>query len=138
MFAKLPPSLLVMSLIVLLTGCSKPKEATPPPVSATPPAQVEAQQSVSAPASVSPAPGPAGQGQVPPVASTPAPIPAPVNGNATATLNELSYQLRMYVAQTRKAPKTFAEFIAYSGVTAPQPPNGMHYAIRSGQVVLEH
>jgi hypothetical protein len=66
------------------------------------------------------------------------PVTPPQSGNFDATLSDLSYQLRLYVSGTRTAPKTFAEFIANSGVSAPQPPAGMHYAIRSGQVVLEH
>jgi hypothetical protein len=142
MFAKLSSLLVAVSLLVLFPGCRKPKEATPPPtpVSATAPAQAEVQQTPThLPAPVPQAPVPAGQFPGRPVAPAPPPavIPAPVNGNMSATLNELSLQLRMYVGRTRTAPKSFGEFIANSGISAPEPPNGMHYAIASGQVVLQ-
>jgi hypothetical protein len=143
MFAKLPSSLLAMSLIVLLPGCSKPKEATPPPVSATPPAQVEGGQATpNTPVTPVPPPpaavanrGRGGPPSLPP--PQPMPVAPPQNGNFNATLSDLSMQLRLYVSRTRTAPKTYGEFVANTGVAAPEPPPGMHYAIRSGAVVLE-
>ena len=142
MFAKLTPSLLVMSLFVLLSGCGKPKEATlpPTPVSSTPPAQAEGGQVTPNAPVPPPAAVVANRGQGVPVAQPPPPpmpVTPPQNGKFDATLSDLSMQLRLYVSRTRTAPKTFGEFVANSGVSAPEPPPGMHYAIRSGAVVLE-
>jgi hypothetical protein len=142
MFAKLPSSLLVMSLLAFVPGCSKPKEATPlpTPVSSTPPVQAEGGQATPNAPAPPPAAGIANRGQGVPVAQPPPPpmpVTPPQNGKFDATLSDLSMQLRLYVSRTRTAPKTFGEFVANSGVSAPEPPSGMHYAIRSGAVVLE-
>ncbi len=141
MFAKLPELLLVGSLLVVLPGCRKSQDAAPPqaPAPASASAQNETQQPAPVPPQNVPPANQTARTMGPPVVPPPPPaqIPSPQNGKVSATLSELSMQLRLYVARTRTAPKTFAEFVANSGVQVPPPPSGTHYAIQSGQVVLE-
>jgi hypothetical protein len=73
------------------------------------------------------------------VAAGPVVLPAvsPQNNNSDAALAELSLALRRYVVQTKRAPKTFEEFIAQTQIQPPPPPAGQKYVIKSGAVVLE-
>lgn len=72
----------------------------------------------------------------------PGPVPvvlpavSPQNGNSDVALAELSLALRRYVVQTKRAPKSFEEFIAQTHIQPPPPPAGQKYAIKSGAVVL--
>jgi hypothetical protein len=65
---------------------------------------------------------------------TPAAIAAPQNTDMSATLNQLSLELRKYVVSTRSVPKNFEEFVAKSRIQVPPAPAGQKYVIQ-GQVV---
>ncbi len=54
----------------------------------------------------------------------------------SATLNQLSLELRKYVVSTRSVPKDFEEFAAKSRVQIPPAPAGKKYAIQGQAVVL--
>lgn len=64
------------------------------------------------------------------------PAVSPQNSNSDVALAELSLALRRYVVQTKRAPKSFEEFIAQTHIQPPPPPAGQKYAIKSGAVVL--
>jgi len=70
-----------------------------------------------------------------PMPYTPATITAPQNSDMSATLNQLSLELRKYVVSTRSVPKTFEEFVAKSHAQVPPAPAGKKYIIQ-GQVVV--
>jgi hypothetical protein len=55
---------------------------------------------------------------------TPAAIAAPESGDMSATLNQLSLELRKYVVSTRSEPKNFEEFVAKSHVQVTPAPGG--------------
>jgi hypothetical protein len=71
-----------------------------------------------------------------PMPYAPATIAAPENGDMSATLNQLSLELRKYVVSTRSVPKNFEEFVAKSLVQVPPPPAGQNYRIKGQAVVL--
>ncbi len=54
----------------------------------------------------------------------------------SATLHQLSLELRKYVLRTRTVPKNFEEFAAKSHLQAPPTPAGQKYAIQGQAVVL--
>jgi hypothetical protein len=58
------------------------------------------------------------------------------SGDISATLSQLSLELRKYVVRTRSVPKNFEEFVAKSQVQVPAPPPGKKYAIQDQEVVL--
>ena len=60
----------------------------------------------------------------------------PETSDMSATLNQLSLELRKYVVRTRSVPKNFEEFVAKSHVQVPPPPAGKKYAIQDQAVVL--
>ena len=64
------------------------------------------------------------------------PIVIPDTGDTSATLGQLSLELRKYVLRTRSAPKSFEEFQAKSQLEAPPAPAGKKYAIQGSAVVL--
>jgi hypothetical protein len=70
------------------------------------------------------------------MAYTAAPIAAPENGDMSATLQQLSLELRKYVVSTRSVPKDFEEFVAKSHVQIPPAPAGKKYLIQAHAVVL--
>lgn len=67
----------------------------------------------------------------------PAPnVVVPDTGDMNKTLGALSLEVRKYVVRTRKAPKTFEEFVAQSNIQIPPAPPGKKYAIQNQVVVL--
>jgi hypothetical protein len=71
-----------------------------------------------------------------PMPYTPATIAAPQNSDMSATLSQLSLELRKYVVSTRSVPKNFEEFVAKSHVQIPPAPAGKKYIIQDQAVVL--
>ena len=71
-----------------------------------------------------------------PMPYTPATIAPPEDNDMSATLNQLSRELRKYVVSTRSVPKDFEEFVAKSQVQIPPPPAGKKYVIQNHAVVL--
>jgi len=67
---------------------------------------------------------------------TPATIAPPETSDMSATLQELSRELRKYVVSTRSVPKNFEEFVAKSHVQIPAAPAGQKYKIQGQAVVL--
>ena len=63
-------------------------------------------------------------------------IAAPQNSDMSATLQELSRELRKYVVSTRSVPKSFEEFVAKSRVEIPPAPAGRKYKIQGHAVIL--
>ena len=63
-------------------------------------------------------------------------VAAPENGEMSATLNQLSLELRKYVVSTRSVPKNFEDFVAKSHAQVPPPPAGQNYKIQGQAVVL--
>ena len=114
------PVVVVALLALLLTGCKRHENAATPPSNA--PDQV--QTSADTPP------------QGPPTQVATEPVVVPENSDVNATLGELSTALRVYVSQTRSAPKDFQDFVAHAQVQAPPPPAGKRYAIVRGKVVL--
>jgi hypothetical protein len=76
--------------------------------------------------------------EIRPGANPPVVLPtvAPRNSNTDESLTQLSTALRRYVLQTKRAPKTFEEFISLTRIQPPPPPTGQKYAIERGAVVL--
>ncbi len=68
--------------------------------------------------------------------AAPANIVIPDTGDETATLAQLSSELRKYVIRSRSAPKDFDDFLAKAGVKAPPAPAGKKYLISKGVVIL--
>lgn len=66
----------------------------------------------------------------------PTAIAAPEGGDMTATLNQLSFELRKYVVGTRSVPRNFEDFVAKSHLQVPPAPAGKKYAIQNQAVVL--
>ena len=60
----------------------------------------------------------------------------PGDATAQAVADQLTMELRRYVAYTRTIPKDFDDFAARHPMTFPAAPNGKHYAIESGKVVV--
>ena len=71
-----------------------------------------------------------------PMSYAPTTIAAPQNSDMSATLQELSRELRKYVVSTRRIPKNFEEFVAKSGVQIPPAPAGKKYRIQGHAVIL--
>ena len=71
-----------------------------------------------------------------PVALPAQPVVVPENADVSATLGQLSLELRKYVLRTRSVPKDFEEFAAKSQARIPPPPAGKKYAIKDQTVVL--
>jgi hypothetical protein len=71
-----------------------------------------------------------------PIAYAPATIAAPEDSDMSATLQQLSRELRKYVVSARSVPKSFEEFIAKSHVQTPPVPAGKKYKIQGHAVVL--
>ena len=120
------PALLAAS--VLLSGCGKKNSTTqsPPPETASAPAAAHA---------ATPA---APVGHAPVAQAMPANAPAiAANASAAAVTDQLSAELRRYVAYTRTIPKSFEEFIAHDPIKFPPAPAGKKYVINGAQVVLE-
>jgi hypothetical protein len=67
---------------------------------------------------------------------TPAKIAAPESSDMSATLNQLSLELRKYVVSTRSVPKNFEEFVAKSHIQVPPAPAGKKYVIQGQAVAL--
>ena len=116
-------------LLFSVVGCGKQNEAVPP--SAAPPA---AEPASAAPPQRAMSPPPAGG---PPVAHA-APPPASIPGDATAeaAAQQMTMELRRYVAYTRTIPQSFEDFMARHPMKFPAPPAGKKYAIEAGQVVI--
>lgn len=79
------------------------------------------------------APSPRGLGKV---AEAPGNVVVTNTESTTATLDQLSQELRRYVIRTRSVPKTFDEFAANTQLQAPPAPDGKRYAIQGQAVVL--
>ena len=71
-----------------------------------------------------------------PVPYAPTTIAAPESSDMSATLHQLSLELRKYVVSTRSVPKNFEEFVAKSQVQIPPAPAGQKYKIQGQAVVL--
>ena len=71
-----------------------------------------------------------------PMPYAPATVAAPENSDMSATLHQLSLELRKYVVSTRSVPKNFEEFVAKSRVQIPPAPAGQKYKIQGQAVVL--
>jgi hypothetical protein len=71
-----------------------------------------------------------------PTPYAPGTIATPENSDMTATLQQLSLELRKYVVSTRSVPKNFEEFVAKSQVQIPPAPAGQKYKIQGQAVVL--
>jgi hypothetical protein len=71
-----------------------------------------------------------------PIAYAPATIAASEDSDMSATLQQLTHELRKYVVSTRSVPKSFEEFIAKSHVQTPPAPAGKKYKIQGHAVVL--
>ena len=68
--------------------------------------------------------------------TTTAPAVIEPHADPSATLADLTTELRRYVVRTRSVPKNLDEFIAKSQVQAPAPPAGKKYAIQNKAIVL--
>jgi hypothetical protein len=104
--------LLVLSLMLVMSGCGK----------AHPSAAVPADPASKAPDEAHPAsaaPGPA---------AAPAPAAA-VMADSSAVLSQLTTALRKYSAQERRVPKSFEEFAATGATQVPAAPAGKKFAI---------
>ena len=71
-----------------------------------------------------------------PTPYTPATITAPESSDMSATVRQLSLELRKYVVSTRSVPKDFEEFAAKSHIQVPPAPAGKKYSIQGQAVVL--
>jgi len=71
-----------------------------------------------------------------PMPYAPTTIAAPESSDMSATLHQLSLELRKYVVSTRSVPKNFEEFVAKSQVQIPPAPAGQKYKIQGQAVVL--
>ena len=60
----------------------------------------------------------------------------PSDASAEATADQLSMELRRFVAYTRTIPKDFNDFVARHPMKFPAAPTGKHYVIESGKVVV--
>jgi hypothetical protein len=67
---------------------------------------------------------------------TPATVAASESSDMSATLNQLSLELRKYVVSTRSVPKNFEEFAAKSHMQVPPAPAGKKFIIQGQAVVL--
>jgi hypothetical protein len=126
--------LLLLTVTILGCGCHK-KTAAPAPPPAT-----AAGDATPAPGGL-PASSPSSVYQQ--AAPTPQRLPSnpamqvvPPNADINAVLNQLSMELRRYVAYTRMPPKTFKEFVANDPVSYPAPPAGKQYELSQGKVIL--
>ncbi len=118
------PSVLWLLVLMLIAaaGCKKHAPASNT-TSGTPPSQEPT-------AAAAPVRGP------PPAPPPTTPVVVPASDNVTATLGQLSLELRKYVVRTRSVPKNFEEFVAKSRVQPPPAPPGKKYAIQGQAVVL--
>ena len=71
-----------------------------------------------------------------PIAYAPPTIAAPENSDMSATLQQLTRELRRYGVSTRSVPQSFEEFIAKSHLQTPPAPAGKKYKIQGRAVVL--
>jgi hypothetical protein len=114
------PLVLVMALAVMLAACKRQQGSS---VSTGTTATDQSSNSQV---------GPSG----PPIQAPQETVVVPENADVTATLSDLSQELRVYISQTRSAPKDYDDFVARAHVQAPPPPAGQAYAISRGKVVL--
>ena len=125
--------LILALLCVSVGGCSrksKPEIKTSDPV--------EAIQNTPAPD----APTAAANPKAPYAPVSPQPLPPSsqaiaANSSAEAVTEQLTMELRRYVAYTRTIPKSFEDFVAHDPIKFPQPPAGKKYIITGGKVVLQ-
>ena len=126
----IPPNrYMVGALLVVATlaaGCKKqdPGPGASGASNAAPPDQLAPAAAVRSPGAPVPRP------------YTPATVAAPESGDMSATLNQLSLELRKYVVSTRSVPKNFEEFVAKSHIQVPPAPAGKKYIIQGQAVVL--
>jgi hypothetical protein len=102
---------LALTAITLSTGCNKSKSPTaqaPPPVTDT---NLAAADLPGAPV------------------STPPPVEIVAKPDGGVDLKALNHAYIGWIVQTRKAPKSFEEYVSLSGVKVPPPPAGKKYVI---------
>jgi hypothetical protein len=105
---------LALTAITLSTGCNKSKPPTaqaPPPVTDTNPAAATATNLPGAPV------------------STPPPVEIATNPDGGVDLKALNHAYTGWIVQTRRAPSSFEDYVAQSGVKVPPPPPGKRYVI---------
>jgi hypothetical protein len=115
------PLVLVTALAVMLTACKRQQNSSVS-TGTTVPDQTSNPQTA----------GPPG----PPTQAPQETVVVSENADVSATLSDLSQELRVYISQTRSAPKDYDDFVARAHVQAPPPPAGQAYAISRGKVVL--
>jgi len=108
------PVLLIVCACLLSAGCSKHESAAPASGEA-PPTTADVNTAV------------------PP---SPASVVVADTGDESATLAQLSAELRRYVVRSRSAPTSFEEFVTQAHVQAPPAPAGKKYVISKGTVLL--
>jgi len=102
---------LALIAITLSTGCNKSKPSTaqaPSPVTDT---NLAAANMPGAPV------------------STPPPVEIAANPDGGVDLKALNHAYTGWIVQTRRAPSSFEDYVAQSGVKVPPPPPGKKYVI---------
>ena len=118
----------MVALVFGLTVVSCGKKEAPAPVAAVPDAAVPVAPAPAAKVNSSPAPAP----QMMPAAS---PTIAS-SASSQAAAEQMTLELRKYVAYTRTIPKNFEDFVARHPMTYPAAPIGKKYVIQGAQVVV--
>lgn len=101
----------LLTALAVLAGCSKSKPPTaqaPPPVADT---NIAAAVMPGAPV------------------STPPPVVIAPNPDGGVDLKALNHAYIGWIVQTRRAPKSFEDYVAMSGAKVPPPPPGKKYVI---------
>lgn len=119
-------SLVALGCAVVFTSCGKKSESTPPkPAVESTPDAVPARPVVQRPA-----------GGAPTAQSAQPAAPIPANASAEAAAEQMTMELRRYVAYTRTIPKSFEDFVARHPMKFPAAPAGKKYVIEEGRVVI--
>jgi hypothetical protein len=129
-------STLLLLLTATILGCGCHKKTVAP----SPPPAMAASDSTPAPEGLPASSPPSVYRQAAPkpqrLPSNPAMQVVPPNADINAVLNQLSMELRRYVAHTRMPPKSFKEFVANTPVSYPPPPPGKQYELSHGKVIF--
>jgi hypothetical protein len=102
---------LMLPLLFCCTGCSKSK----PPTAQAPPPAADTNATAA---------------QMPPEpVYTPAPVEVAANPDGGVDLKALNHAYIGWIVQTRRAPKSFEDYVSMSGVKVPPAPAGKKYVI---------
>jgi hypothetical protein len=105
---------LIFTVLCFFTGCNKPSTAQAP----TPqqPVADTNQASVAMPHAPE---------------NAPAPVALAASPDGGVDLKQLNHAYVGWIVRNRRAPNTFEEFVAWSGIQVPPPPAGKKYVIDS-------